>query len=314
MHATRRTGQPESSPESYARFLPRIRQSCDAIVNITTGGGLGMTLDERLAAAKWARPEIASMNMGSFNFNISGAGERIKDFKHDWEKPYLDRTRDFILSNTFVQIEHAMNELGDLGTRFEFECYDTGHLYNLAHFAERGLVKPPFFVQCVFGVLGGIAAEPENLMSMRATADRLFGNDYYLSVLAAGRHQMPLVTMSAILGGNVRVGLEDSLYLGRGQLAKSNAEQVTKIRRILAELSLETATPTKRARSCRPRAVRMSDSEGGALKDLRRPAAIRRLRIDPPPAQRITSWFDEGTAALGRGRNASRGSSAARML
>jgi uncharacterized protein (DUF849 family) len=239
------TGQPEARPESYARFLPRIRQGCDAIVNITTGGGLGMTLDERLAAAKWARPEIASMNMGSFNFNISGAGERIKEFKYDWEKPYLDCTRDFILSNTFVQIERAMNELGDLGTRFEFECYDTGHLYNLAHFAERGLVKPPFFVQCVFGVLGGIAAEPENLMSMRATADRLFGNDYYLSVLAAGRHQMPMVTMSAIIGGNVRVGLEDSLYLGRGQLAKSNAEQVTKIRHILAELSLETATPNE---------------------------------------------------------------------
>jgi uncharacterized protein (DUF849 family) len=237
------TGRPESTPESYAQFLPRIRQGCDAIVNITTGGGLGMTLDERLAAAKWARPEIASMNMGSFNFNISGAGERVREFKHDWEKPYLDRTRDFILSNTFVQIERAMNELGALGTRFEFECYDTGHLYNLAHFAERGLVKPPFFVQCVFGVLGGMAAEPENLMSMRATADRLFGNDYYLSVLAAGRHQMPLVTMSAIIGGNVRVGLEDSLYLGRGQLAKSNAEQVTKIRHILAELSLETATP-----------------------------------------------------------------------
>ncbi len=236
-------GRPASAPESYGLFLPRIKQRCDAIVNITTGGGLGMSLDERLAAAKWAKPEIASMNMGSINFNISGAGGRVETFKHDWEQPYLERTKDFILSNTFDQIERGMKELGDLGTRFEFECYDTGHLYNLAHFAERGLVKPPFFVQFVFGVLGGIAAEPENLMSMRATADRLLGNDYYMSVLAAGRHQMPFVTMSAILGGNVRVGLEDSLYLGKGQLATSSAEQVSKIGRILNELSLDIATP-----------------------------------------------------------------------
>ncbi|SMF65804.1 Uncharacterized conserved protein, DUF849 family [Tistlia consotensis] len=237
------TGKPTPSPEVFARFLPVIRQRCDAIVNITTGGGLGMTLDERLAAAKWARPEIASMNMGSFNFNISGAAGRVKEFRFDWEKPYLEMTTDFILSNTFAQIERGMRELGGLGTRFEFECYDVGHLYNLAHFADRGIVEPPFFVQAIFGILGGLGPDPENLMHMKATADRLFGDDYYLSVLAAGRHQMPLVTMGAILGGNVRVGLEDSLFLERGRLAASNAEQVAKIRRILSELSLEAATP-----------------------------------------------------------------------
>ena len=236
-------GRPSQSPDLYKRFLPLIRQGCDGIINITTGGGLGMTLDERLAAAKWAAPEIASMNMGSFNFNISGAGARVRDFQHEWERPYLEMTKDFILSNTFSQIERGMTELGALGTRFEFECYDTGHLYNLAHFADRGLVKPPFFVQAIFGILGGIGPEPENLMTMKAAADRLFGGDYYLSVLAAGRHQFPFVTMGAILGGNVRVGLEDNLYLGRGQLAPSNADQVAKIRHILEELSFEIATP-----------------------------------------------------------------------
>lgn len=237
------TGRPTQSPDVYKQFLPAIKAGCDGIVNITTGGGLGMTMDERLAAAKWAEPEIASMNMGSLNFNISAAGGRITEFKNDWEKPYLEMTRDFILSNTFTQIERGMTELTALGTRFEFECYDVGHLYNLAHFADRGIIKPPFFVQSIFGILGGIGAEPENLMHMKATADRLFGNDYYLSILAAGRHQFPFVTMGAILGGNVRVGLEDNLYLGRGQLAPSNADQVTKIRRILAELSLDVATP-----------------------------------------------------------------------
>ena len=237
------TGKPSPSPEVFKQFLPRIKQQTGAILNITTGGGLGMTLDERLAAAKWAQPEVASMNMGSMNFNISGAAAKYDSFKHDWEKPYLESTKDFILSNTLAQIERGMRELGDAGTRFEFECYDVSHLYTLAHFADRGIVKPPFFTQSIFGILGGMGADPENLMHMKATADRLLGNDYYLSVLAAGRHQMPFVTLSAILGGNVRVGLEDSLYAGRGKLATSNAEQVAKIRRILEELSLEIATP-----------------------------------------------------------------------
>jgi uncharacterized protein (DUF849 family) len=237
------TGAPDQTPERFLEFLPQIKQRTDAIVNLTTGGGLGMSLDQRLAPALAFKPEIASMNMGSFNFNISGAAERIQDFKFDWEKPYLESTKNFILSNTFAQIDHGMRAMGANGTRFEFECYDVGHLYNLAHFAEKHLVEPPFFVQCVFGILGGMGPDPENLMHMRATADRLLGDDYYLSVLAAGRHQMSFCTMSAILGGNVRVGLEDSLYLGKGQLATANGDQVTKIKRILSELSLETATP-----------------------------------------------------------------------
>lgn len=236
------TGRPTQDTEEYAKFLPVIRDGCDAIINITTGAGLGMTMDQRLAAATWAKPEIASMNMGSFNFNISGAAKR-GGFDHEWEQPYLEMTTDFILSNTFKQIERAMTELGAHGTRFEFECYDVGHLYNLAHFADRGIIQPPFFVQSIFGILGGIGADPENLIHMKSTADRLFGDDYYLSVLAAGRHQFPFVTMSAIMGGNVRVGLEDNLYLSKGELSPSNAASVTKIRRILDELSLPIATP-----------------------------------------------------------------------
>jgi uncharacterized protein (DUF849 family) len=237
------TGEPLATPEGYQRFLPSIAERTDAIVNITTGGGLGMSLEDRFAAAKWAAPELASMNMGSINFNISGAAKRFPEFKYDWEKPYLERTEDFILSNTFAQIEWGMKELGDLGTKFEFECYDVGHLYNLAHMADRGLVKAPFFVQSIFGILGGLQPEPEHLMHMKATADRLFGEDYLLSVLAAGRFQTSMVTMGAILGGNVRVGLEDSLYLSKGKLAESNGQQVAKIRHILEELSLEIATP-----------------------------------------------------------------------
>jgi uncharacterized protein (DUF849 family) len=238
-----KTGRPDQSPELFRKFLPIIKAETDAIINITTGGGLGMTLDQRLAPAKWARPEIASMNMGSLNFNISGAGAKVADWQFDWERPYLESTKDFVLSNTFAQIERGMRELGEQGTRFEFECYDMGHLYNLAHFAERKLVEPPFFIQGVFGILGGIGAEPENMLSMKATADRLFGGDYLFSALGAGRHQLPMVTLSALLGGSVRVGLEDSLYAGKGRLAVSNAEQVAKIRRILDELSLEIASP-----------------------------------------------------------------------
>jgi uncharacterized protein (DUF849 family) len=238
-----RTGKPDQSPKLFMEFLPRIKQQTDAIINITTGGGQGMTLEERLAPAMVAKPEIASMNMGSFNFNISGGAERITKFKYEWEKPYLEGSKDFVLSNSFAQIERGVTVLSENGTRFEFECYDVGHLYNLAHFADRGVVKPPFFVQCIFGILGGMGADPENLLHMRSTADRLFGKDYRFSVLAAGRHQMPFVTLSAILGGHVRVGLEDSLYAGRGRLATSNAEQVSKIRRILEDLSFEIASP-----------------------------------------------------------------------
>ena len=237
------TGRPSQKPEDYQRFLPRIKERCDAVINITTGGGLGMTLDDRLAAAKWAKPEVASMNMGSLNFGIFGAAEKIHEFRYDWERPYLEMTKDFILSNTFTQIERGITELSANGTKFEYECYDVGHLYNLAHFLDRGLIKGPLFVQGVFGILGGIAAQTEHLLHMRATADRLFGDQYYLSVLAAGRHQMPFAVTNATLGGHCRVGLEDSIFIEKGKLATSNAEQVAKIVRILKELSIETATP-----------------------------------------------------------------------
>jgi uncharacterized protein (DUF849 family) len=237
------TGKPDQNPDLFAAFLPRIKQSTNAILNLTTGGGLGMTLDQRLAPSKRFKPEVCSMNMGSMNFNISGAGGKISDWKFDWEKPYLEMTKDLIMSNTFAQMERAMLELGENGTRYEFECYDTSHLYNLAHFVDRGIVKPPFFIQGVFGILGGMGPDPENVMFLKSTADRLFGDDYLFSALAAGKHQMRLVTLSALLGGSVRVGLEDSLYAGKGQMATSNAVQVAKIRRIVEELSLEVATP-----------------------------------------------------------------------
>ena len=237
------TGRPVQTPDAFMAFLPRIKQQTGAILNITSGGGLGMTMEQRLAPALAAAPELASMNMGSMNFNISGAARALGPDAHDWERPYVEGSRDLIMSNTFVQIERGMRELGALGTRFEFECYDVGHLYTLAHFVDLGLVKPPFFVQCIFGISGAIGAAPENLMFMKTTADRLFGGDYLLSVLGAGRHQFPLVTMGAIMGGNVRVGLEDNLYLAKGELAPSNAAQVAKIRRILAELGLDIATP-----------------------------------------------------------------------
>jgi uncharacterized protein (DUF849 family) len=236
-------GRPTPDPEVYAQFLGEIHESCDAVVNITTGGGLGMSLDERLAAVRRFDPELCSLNMGSFNFGIFPMAAGISEFKHDWEKPYLDGTTDFIFKNTFADIETIVTEIGARGTRFEFECYDVGHLYNLAHFLDRGVLKPPLFVQCILGILGAIGPSVENLVHMKATADRLFGDDYLFSVLGAGRHQTRLVTVGAIMGGNVRVGLEDSIYLSRGRLAESNAEQVEKIVRILGELSLEVATP-----------------------------------------------------------------------
>ncbi len=240
------TGEPTPDPAVFMRFLPTIKQSTDAVVNITTGGGLNMSLEERLAAPMQAKPEMCSLNMGSMNFNISRAADKITAWKHDWEKPYLEGTVNHIFRNTFQDIESIVERLGRAhGTRFEFECYDVGHLYNLAHMLERRVVEPPLFVQTIFGILGGIGAEQRNLAFMRETADRLFGADYVWSVLAAGRHQMAFTTMAGIMGGNVRVGLEDSLYIGRGKMAQSNAEQVAKIRRILEELSLEIATPAE---------------------------------------------------------------------
>ncbi len=237
-------GKPTPDPAVFMRFLPQVRQATNAVINITTGGGHNMTVQDRLAAPLRAQPEMCSLNMGSMNFGLFPALGRRGDWKYDWEPVYLENSRDFIFRNTFKDIEYILKELGEgCGTRFEFECYDVGHLYTLAHFLERGLVKPPLFVQTIFGILGGIGASPRHLMHMRETADSLFGDDYQWSILAAGRHQMALCTMGAIMGGNVRVGLEDSLYLGKGRLATSNAEQVAKIRRLLEELSLEIATP-----------------------------------------------------------------------
>jgi uncharacterized protein (DUF849 family) len=240
------TGEPTPDPGVFMRFLPIIKQNTDAVVNITTGGGLGMTVEERLAAPLQASPEMCSLNMGSMNFNISRAGDRVASWKHGWEQPYLARTDDHIFRNTFRDIAKIVELMGKgHGTRFEFECYDIGHLYNLAYMLDQKVVEPPLFVQSIFGILGGIGADPKNLMFMRETADRLFGDQYVWSVLAAGRHQMAFTTMAGILGGNVRVGLEDSLYIGKGKLASSNAEQVAKIRRILEELSLEIASPAE---------------------------------------------------------------------
>jgi len=237
-------GRPTPDPAVFMQFLPRIKQATNAVVNITTGGGHGMTLEERLAAPLRASPEMCSLNMGSMNFGLYPMLQRYKEFKFDWERHHLEMTRDFIFRNTFKDIERVLKELGEAhGTRFEFECYDVGHLYNLAHFLDRKLVQPPLFVQTIFGILGGIGADAENVTHMKHIADKLFGDSYYWSILAAGRHQLPLITMGAIMGGNVRVGLEDSLYLGRGQLAKSNAEQVKRIRTILENLSLEIASP-----------------------------------------------------------------------
>ena len=242
-------GRPTPDPAVFMQFLPRIKQNTDAVVNITTGGGHGMTLAERLAAPLKASPEMCSLNMGSMNFGLYPMLQRYKTWKYDWEPAYLERSRDFIFRNTFKDIEEVLKQLGEgHGTRFEFECYDVGHLYSLAHFLERGLVKPPLFVQTIFGILGGIGADHENLVHMKRIADKLFGDQYYWSVLAAGRHQMPFVTMAAIMGGNVRVGLEDSLYIGKGKLAESNAAQVRKIRTIIEALSLEVATPAEARR------------------------------------------------------------------
>jgi uncharacterized protein (DUF849 family) len=238
-------GRPSSDPEIFLRFLPRIKAGTSAIINITTGGAITMTVDERIRAALCLKPEMASLNMGSMNFSFHLAGRRIKEWKYDWEQPFVASTEGVIFPNTFRDIKRILQLVGEgCGTRFEFECYDLGHLYNLAYLLDEGLIKPPLFVQTIFGILGGMGPDPENVSYIRATADRLIGRDnYYWSILAAGRHQMSLLTIGAIMGGNVRVGLEDSLYLEKGRLAQSNAEQVGKIRRILTELSLEIATP-----------------------------------------------------------------------
>lgn len=237
-------GSPSFAPEDFMAFLPRIKQSTDAVINITTGGSHTMTLDERMAAAKAVKPEVCSLNMGPLIFDFSAAGKRIREWHHDWEEPYVTGAYDRIMYNSNAYIERILREVGEaFGTRFEYECYDIGHLYTLAHFADKGLAKPPFFIQGIFGVLGGIGPDVRNMAHMVTVADQLFGDDYYLSAFAAGKHQISFCTQSLLLGGNARVGLEDSLYIGRGQLARSSAEQVRKIRTIAEALGLEIATP-----------------------------------------------------------------------
>ena len=237
-------GRPTPDPKVFLEFLPVIKDNCDAVINITTGGGHRMTVEERLAAPLVCKPEMCSFNMGSMNFGLYPILDKQKQFKYDWEAPYLENSRDFIFRNTFKDMEYTLKHLGeDCGTRFEFECYDVGHLYTLAHLLDRKLVKPPLLVQTIFGILGGIGADPDNLMHMRSIANKLFGDGFEWSVFAAGRHQIAVTTMAGICGGNRRVGHEDSLFLAKGQLARSNAEQVAKIRGILESLSLEIATP-----------------------------------------------------------------------
>jgi uncharacterized protein (DUF849 family) len=241
-----KSGKPSADPAHFQQICPVLAKRTDAVLNITTGGSARMNIEERLGYALQVKPEMCSLNLGSMNFSFHPVAERITEWRYDWEREYVEGSKDVVFRNTFADIEYILGHLGKEGTRFELECYDVGHLYNLAYFVERNLITPPIFIQAIFGILGGLGPDPENLFVMRSTADRLFGREnYQFSVLGAGRHQMSLLTVGAILGANVRVGLEDSLYLGPGTKAKSNAEQVKKMRRILEELSFEIATPTE---------------------------------------------------------------------
>jgi uncharacterized protein (DUF849 family) len=238
-------GRPEQTCEAFLRFLPHIRKASDVVINLTTGGAPTMTVEERMKPAVELAPEVASLNLGSMNFGLYEMLDRYKEFRHDWERPYLEGSEDRVFRNTFKDIASVLTACGRNRTRFELECYDIGHLYTAQHFLQRGLVQAPLFVQSVFGLRGGIGTHPEDVMHMNRTADRLFGDSYYWSVLGAGASQMRIAVQSAVLGGHVRVGLEDSLWIGKGKLASSNAEQVAKIRRILEELGLEVATPAE---------------------------------------------------------------------
>ena len=238
-------GSPTQDPDMFRRFLPTIKSACDVVINITTGGAPTMLVEERLQPAMKLQPEVASLNMGSMNFGLYEMIPRYKEWKQDWELPYLKNSDERIFKNTFRDIAYILESCSGNNTRFEVECYDIGHLYTAAHFLERGLLKTPLFIQSVFGIRGGIGPHPEDVMHMKRTCDRLFGDDYQWSVLGGGRNQMHIATQSILLGGNARVGLEDSLWIGKGRLAQSNAEQVAKIRRIIEELGLEVASPTE---------------------------------------------------------------------
>ncbi len=237
------TGKPDQTPEAFKPFLQVIKQRSDCVVNITTGGAPGMTIEERVRPAATFAPEVASLNMGSMNFGLFPMLNRFKDLKHDWERQHLENSRNLVFKNTYQDIEYILTTCAENDTRFEFECYDISHLYNLAHFLDRGIVAPPLFVQSVFGILGGIGPHPEDVLHMKRTADRLFGTSYRWSVLGAGKNQLPIAAISAAMGANVRVGLEDSLWLGKGKLAQSNAAQVRAVRQIIEGLGREVATP-----------------------------------------------------------------------
>lgn len=237
------TGKPDQTPQAFEPFLKVIKQRSNCVVNLTTGGSPFMSVEERLRPAAMFQPEVASLNMGSMNFGLFPMLERYKTFKYEWEPQMLEASRDLVFRNSFKDIEYVLSTMSQSGTRFEFECYDTSHLYNLHHFLERGLVKPPLFVQTVFGLLGGIGSHPEDVMHMKRTADRLFGDKYKWSVLGAGRSQMPIAATAAAMGGNIRVGLEDSLWIAKGKLAETNAHQVVQVRKIIEGLGLEVASP-----------------------------------------------------------------------
>ena len=238
-------GRPTQDPAFFVPFLKKIKAHTNAVINLTTGGSPHMTVHERMQPALTFKPEVASLNMGSMNFGLFPMLDRFKTFEHEWEREHLENSRDLIFRNTFKDIEYALRACAENNTRFELECYDIGHLYNLAHFADKGIIEPPFFIQSVFGILGGIGPHPEDVMHMRRTADRLFGDKYQWSVLGAGRHQMRIAAMGASMGSHVRVGLEDSLWLGKGTLAKSNAEQVRQVRKIIEGMGLQIATPAE---------------------------------------------------------------------
>jgi uncharacterized protein (DUF849 family) len=244
LHARNVTdGRPDQTPEAFAPFLKEIKRRSNVVVNLTTGGSPFMKVEERILPAKVFKPEVASLNMGSMNFGLFPMLRRFKEFRHEWERPMLENSRDLVFRNTYKDIEYALRMLNETETRYEFECYDTSHLYNLRYFLDEKLVKPPLFVQTVFGILGGIGPHPEDVLHMKRTADRLFGSDYRWSVLGAGRAQMPIASMAAAMGGHVRVGLEDSLWIAAGKMAESNAQQVRQVRKIIEGLGLEIATP-----------------------------------------------------------------------
>ncbi|MDR6861411.1 uncharacterized protein (DUF849 family) [Variovorax guangxiensis] len=236
------TGRPDQSAEAFGKFLPEIKERCNAVINITTGGAPGMTVNDRIQPMIAFKPEVASLNMGSMNFGIYPMLERFSNFRFDWEAPFLESTRDLVFRNTFKDIEHILRVGSKGGTRFEFECYDTAHLYNLRHFLDRGLVKGPLFIQSVLGILGGAGTHPEDVVHMKRTADRLFGDQYHWSVIGAGAAQLRVAMQAATMGGNVRVGIEDSIWLGPGKLAESNADQVRAVRKLIEGLGLEIAT------------------------------------------------------------------------